>query len=204
MNQIIPVMYLRAGSPEPDVTLVGDGWESIGTGTYVYRTYFDLSGYNMQDLTAFFQAVEIQEGTFNSTNMSEMDIVDLVTIESMTDAACIQAAAHAFTAGDAPGFPLSIYDLDQVVYGRRRTYARTTAPGTLTPLYNIANYGTSEAASSDKLYVTRIVSIPSTVAIDEFVNISPCAYVVAIIVAEEKEVPYFMRQSRSYEAQKRS
>jgi len=34
---------------------------------------------------------------------------------------------------------------------------------------------------------------------DKKIHIPPCDYVSAIIVAEEKELPYLMRQKRSYE-----
>jgi hypothetical protein len=91
--------------------------------------------------------------------------------------------------------------MDQVVFGRRRTWARTNSnqAGEITPLFNIATYGTCSGASSDKLHITRIVSIPGTGVQDEWFRISPSAYVTAIIVAEEKELAYLMRQKRSYE-----
>jgi len=201
LNKILPVFYGTNASLAPFLPVTNDTFEDLGTGTYVYRTYYDLSGYNRKDLTAFFQGVDIQEGTFNSTNMYQMNIVDLITTEFMSDAACIQAAAFGFADGDAPGFPLSVYDLDQVVYGRRRTWARTDAGqiNQVTPLFNVATYGTCSGASSDKLHITRIISVPAGPAADEYFRVSPSAYITAIIVAEEKELAYLMRQKRSYE-----
>jgi len=201
LNKILPVFYGTNASTPPFAPVTNDSFEDLGSGTFVHRTYYDLSGYNRKDLTAFFQGVDIQEGTFNSTNMFQMNIVDLITTEFMTDAACIKAAAFGFPDGDAPGFPKSVYDMDQVVYGRRRTWARTNSnqAGEITPLFNIATYGTCSGASSDKLHITRIISIPDLGAQDEWFRISPSAYVTAIIVAEEKELAYLMRQKRSYE-----
>lgn len=201
LNKILPMFYGTNASAPPFAPVTHDTFEDLGTGTYVYRTYYDLSGYNRKDLTAFFQGIDIQEGTINSTNMFQMNIVDLITTEFMSDAACIQAAAFYSQDGDAPGFPLSVYDLDQVVYGRRRTWARTNSnqAGEITPLFNVATYGTCAGASADKLHITRIVSIPDPGAADEYFRISPSAYVTAIIVAEEKELAYLMRQKRSYE-----
>lgn len=204
LNKVLP--YFTGDTVDPStITLVG-GFEDLGTGTYVYRTYFDLAGYNLSDLTAFFQGVDIQEGTFNSTDMAQMNIVDLITTDFMTDAACLQAASPNHAAGDAPGFPESVYDLDQVVYGRRRTWVRTNVNNVtqVTPLFNVATYGTCAAASSDKLHITRIISIPPVFVPAEFFRVSPCAFVLAIIVAKEKQLPYLMRQKRSYELAKES
>jgi len=199
LNKTIP--FFTGDTVDPStITLVG-GFEDLGAGTYVYRTYFDLSGYNRKSLTAFFQGVDIQEGTFNSTDMGQLNIVDLITTEYMTDAACLQAASPNHATGDAPGFPQSVYDLQQVVYGRRRTWVRTNVNNVtqVTPLFNVATYGTCAAASSDKLYITRVISIPPVFVPAEFFRISPCAFVLALIVAKEDDLPYLMRQKRSFE-----
>jgi len=182
------------------MTGVGKLWNDLGNDTWVCRTYFDLSGYNRKSLTAFFQGVDIQEGTWIGTSQNQMNVVDLITTEYMTDAACLKAAAPSFTAGDAPGFPESVYDIDQVVYGRRRTWLRTDVAqvGQHTPYYGAAGYGTCAAASADKLHITRIVST-TTAEPSAFMRVSPAIYVLAIIVAEEKELAYLMRQKRSYE-----
>jgi len=203
LNKSIPVFYGdtdEVAPPSTAITVHGDSWIDLGSNTWVSRTYYDLSGYNRKSLTAFFQGVDIQEGSWNGTSQNEMDIVDLITTEYMTDAACIQAATHDFAAGDAPGFPKSVYDMDQVVYGRRRTWLRTDIGqvGQHTPYYGASMYGTCAAASSDKLHITRIVHTTALEA-DTFLRVSPAMYVLAIIVAEEKELAYLMRQKRSYE-----
>lgn len=195
------VAYSRFPTGGPG-TFTGHNWVSVGPNTYALRSYYDLSGYNREDLTCFFQGVDIQEGTFCSTNMAQMNIVDLITTEFMTDTACLEASAAGFDAGDAPGFPHSDYNMEQVVYGRRRTWVRQSSTNTnadVTPFFNTCMYGTCAAASADKLHITRIVSTSLPPGEDDFTNISPAHYVLAIIVSKEKELPYLMRQKRSYE-----
>jgi hypothetical protein len=202
LRKTIPVIYGDTDAEAPPstaITVVGD-WEDLGNNTWAFRTYFDLSGYNMEDLTCFFQGVDIQEGTWVGTDMNQFNVVDLITTEYMTDDACIRAGAPGFDAGDAPGFSNSVYDLQQVVYGRRRVWLRTDAAqvGQHTPYYGASMYGTCAAASVDKLHVTRIISTTS-LAPQEFFRVSPAAFVVALVVSEEAELPYLMRQKRSYE-----
>jgi len=204
LNKTIPVFYGDYVTPSPPALPymdgVGSSWGLVGDNTWVSRTYYDLSGYNRKSLTAFFQGVDIQEGTWIGTSQNQLNVVDLITTEFMTDEACVKAAAPAFDGGDAPGFPESVYDMDQVIYGRRRTWLRTDSAqvGLHTPYYGSASYGTCAAASADKLHITRIIS-STTAEPDAFIRVSPAVYVLAIIVAEEKELAYLMRQKRSYE-----
>jgi len=198
LRQTLDYFNLQTDTEANPIVSAGDGWTNIDLNTRVARTYYDLSGYNMEDLTSFFQAVEVQEASFNSTDMTQLDIVDLITTEYVDDASVLLAAQP--NGRGAPGFPESTFNLEQVVYGRRRTWARTNSNniGQITPPFNECTWGTCLAASADKIHITRIVYTPILGA-SEFVNCSPSCFVTGIIVGKEDSLPYLMRQKRSYE-----
>jgi len=163
----------------------------------VQRGYFDLSGYQLENLTAFFGGIEMQEGGFLSGDDDFSMLTELVTTEFISDAE-ITAVAPTFNDGMPIGFGNSTFNQEQIVYARSRLSviqgAGITIPSTLT----VTRWGTCSAATVDKLHITRIfrtgqASGASTMIIPD-VNV-----VVAIIVGKEKELPFLMRQKRSYE-----
>ena len=183
----------------------GNDWEIInntGTPAYATRSYYDTSGYNIKQLTSFFQGVDIQEA-WGPRGTSEFFLVDLITTHRMTQQQIIDA--HIFFGapeGDLPGFPRSTFDMSQVIYGRTRQFL-PPATNIQASQYSTATWGTCAASSGDKIYLTRIVYLDGTpvtgAAADSVINIPPCDYVTAIIVAEEKDLQYIMRQKRSFE-----
>jgi len=195
---------ITMGSPPFPATIDGNDWQIIensSTPAYALRTYYDTSGYNIKQLTCFFQGVDIQEG-WGPRGTTEMFVVDLITTHSLTNQQIIDA--HIFLGapeGDLPGFPRSTFDMSQVIYGRTRHYL-PPSPTLRAGLYSTSNWGTCVATSSDKIYLTRIVYLdadPLVTEVGALVNIPPCDYVTAIIVAEEKDLQYIMRQKRSFE-----
>ena len=191
--------------PAFPATIAGNDWEILDNGptpTFATRAYYDTSGFNMKQLTCFFQGIDVQEG-WGPRGTCEFFLVDLITTHKMTSQQIIDA--HIFFGspeGDLPGFPDSPFDMSQVVYGRTRQYL-PPAPGVQGTQYSTASWGTCAATSGDKIYLTRIVYLdgdPITGApAASVVNIPPCDYVTAIIVAEEKDLQYIMRQKRSFE-----
>ena len=183
----------------------GNDWEIInntGTPAYATRSYYDTSGYNIKQLTSFFQGVDIQEA-WGPRGTPEFFLIDLITTHRMTQQQIIDA--HIFFGapeGDLPGFPRSTFDMSQVIYGRTRQFL-PPATNIQASQYSTATWGTCAASSGDKIYLTRIVYLDGTpvtgAAADSVINIPPCDYVTAIIVAEEKDLQYIMRQKRSFE-----
>jgi hypothetical protein len=192
---------IQLGSVEPfPATLTGGGWvvlENVATPTYASRSYYDLSGYNMGELTSFFQAVDVQE-VFTPFGSAACRVIDLVTTEYVSDTEIVAAYQYTTGDGDLPGFPLSSYDMQQVVYGRTRTFTTNSSFGDIT-LQGSTMWGTCSAATSDKLHITRIVMVLNSSTPDQVVHVPACNYVTAIIVAKEKQLPFLMRQKRSYE-----
>lgn len=180
--------------------IIGEGWERLSNIVYVNRTYFDLSGYNRKSLTSFFQGTDIQEEVGPTGNMHAF-IVDLITTEYIDDASIIAAHFENVQPDDLPGFPQSTFDMQQVVFGRTRSYNPSTTwsvTGTVSE-YSRTSWGTCSATTADKVHLTRICYIDYTLPVPGTFSPPPCNYVSTIIVAKEKELPFLMRQKRSYE-----
>lgn len=173
-------------------------WEIVAgsPNAAVQRSYFDLSGYNMDLLTVFIQGVDIQDpGPLTGTDQNN-GLIEIISTEFITD---LEIAAWTGILGfSGPGFSLSTNNMDQIVYGRRRLF---TFDGSIAPvipnLHSVNVWGTCSAVTSDKLHITRIVLSSTTP--DSVTHVSDTNVVVPIIVAQEKELPFLMRQKRSYE-----
>lgn len=185
--------------PSTGVTIVGDNWERLSNIVYVSRSYYDLSGYNRDYLTSFFSGTDIQEEVGPTGDMHAF-IVDLITTEYVDDASIIAAHFENVQPDDLPGFPQSTYDMQQVIYGRTRSYNPST--NWVTPTvseYSRSSWGTCSASTADKIHLTRICYLDIGLPLNTTFSPPPCNYVTAIIVAKEKELPFLMRQKRSYE-----
>jgi len=183
-------------------TISGDGWTTLENGvtpTFVARSYYDLSGYNRDSLTAFIQGVDIQEG-YPPFGDSAYVIVDMISTELIDNVTLLAAYKYTTGDGDLPGFPRSPYDMQQVIYGRVRTFTTNSAWGD-SEMQGVSNFGTCAASTADKIHITRVVYIaPGTPGTSgQATHIPPCNYVTAIMVAKEKDLPFLMRQKRSYE-----
>jgi len=186
-------------------TYSGDNWvglENALAPTFVNRSYYDLSGYSLKDLTTFIQGVNIQEA-WGPRGTAGCFVVDMITKEYVGDGDLMAAYIYPtigvpFPTRDLPGFPESTFDMSQVVYGRTREYV-SAATGTNANLYSVTNFGTGSAFAGEKLYLTRVVYIDATAAGDTTVQIPPCDYATAVLVGKEKDLPYLMRLKRSFE-----
>jgi len=183
------------GAPYTTIT-TGGGWDVLAadgsTTVFASRKYYDLSGYNRDKLTSFFQGTDIQEAYSVGGTCDNAIIIDLITSERPTLAELLAVA------NSPPGYPESTTSMQQVVYGRSRQYVQnTTVTGFLT-MTGSGLWGTMAAGTMDKVHLTRVL-ITSTSAPGQSVNCPPANYVEAIIVAKEKDLPFLMRQKRSYE-----
>jgi len=179
-----------------DITATG-GISKVSDNVFVMSSYYDLSGYTLDDLTAFFAGVDIQE-EFTPHGTIVSFIVDMITTHQLTTADIIGAHFTDPTSTlDLPGFNLSTFDMNQVIYARTRTYNTSAEWGQLSE-YGRTQWGTCSASTSEKVYLTRIIytAIPVTAGI---LNIPPCNYVTSIIVGREPDLTFMMRQRRSYE-----
>jgi len=164
------------------------------------QSYYDLAGYTLDDLTAFFAGVTIQEEFTPHGTMTGF-IVDLITTHQLTSADMIGAHFTDPTSTlDLPGFNLSTFDMNQVIYARTRTFNTSLMfAGNQVSEYGRTQWGTCSAATSEKIYLTRIIYTAIPMAPDTTISIPPCNYVTSIIVGREPDLTFMMRQRRSYE-----
>jgi len=182
-----------------DVTATG-GISKLSDNVFVMSSYYDLSGYTLDDLTAFFAGVDIQE-EFTPHGTMVSFIVDMITTHQLTTADIIGAHFTDTTSTlDLPGFNLSTFDMNQVIYARTRTY-NTSANWTpaIISEYGRTQWGTCSASTSEKVYLTRIIYTSIPIIAAATLNIPPCNYVTSIIVGREPDLTFMMRQRRSYE-----
>lgn len=162
----------------------------------VQRSYFDLSGYNQKFLTTFVQGVEIQEPGPLTGDDQHNGLMEIVSTEYISD---LEIAG--FTGGfgfSGPGFSESINNMDQIIYARRRGYTYNTLIEPVIPnLHSVNTWGTANAVTSDKVHLTRIVFSSTTP--NSVTHVSDANFVMVAIIAKEKELPFLMRQKRSYE-----
>lgn len=176
----------------------GPGWNIVAgtTNVMAQREYFDLSGYQLEDLTVFFQGIEMQEArpVLGSDNFNQ--VIEIISTEFLTDAEIAATIPDPMLSGS--GFTVSTMNQEQIVYARRRMYYQK-APAT-TPiipfLHSASTWGTCAATTADKLHITRILT-NSTV--NSLTNLGDVNVVVAAIISKESELPFLMRQKRSYE-----
>jgi len=184
------------------INRTGDGWLALTDFCAVQRSYFDLSGYNRDSLTTFFQGVDMQYAGPPYTNEPlVMQILEFITTEYLSDAELISTLAPASAVSgkfSGPGYSPSTLNMDQIVFARRRTYNTTTtsSDGDLAPLNSLDVWGTCAAATSDKLHITRVL-VGGTIS--KTFNVPDVNVVITAIIAQEKELPFLMRQKRSYE-----
>jgi len=181
----------------PGATGTG-GLDKLSDTVFCYRSYYDLSGYTLDDLTCFFAGVDIQED-FTPNGDNPCYIVDLITTHQLSSTEIIAAHFDAAT-GELPGFNLSTFDMKQVIYGRTRTFDTSTswAPAVVQE-YGRTQWGTCTASTSEKIYLTRIIYMDIGLGPGLIMNIPSCNYVTSVVVGREKELSFLMRQRRSYE-----
>lgn len=180
------------------IATVNNGWQVVDgiNGIVAQREYFDLSGYNRKSLTTFMQGVELQYPGPMAGDDTAMTIMEVLSTEFISDAelARVLAVPGPFS---GPGFSISTMNQEQIIYARMRLYIlnNTTTP-IIPTLFSSDEWGTCAAATSDKLHITRVVNMGSfnTTAYIPDVNV-----VLAAIITKEKELPFLMRQKRSYE-----
>jgi len=186
------------------VTTIAEGVITVATGPWqtvdgtsnaaVQRDYFDLSGYNRDFLTTFVQGVVIQEPGPLAGSDENNQLLEIVSTEFIDDIDITN-----FLAGNGfngPGFTRSTDSMSQVIYGRRRLYTfDVTIVPVIPKLWHASSWGTASAITSDKLHITRIIVCSTAGA----TFVSDCNVVLTAIIAKEDELPFLMRQKRSYE-----
>lgn len=177
-----------------------NGWEVVaGGGIIYYETYFDLSGYELDDLTVVPTTLMLQDGMrYNGLNTSNMSVFDIVSQEKLNPADFL---LYTLT-GNYPGSPGSTEDWEQILMCNYRLMTLQTQYTDATLLLPATGgaFGSSSPTAAQKLWIYRIL-VPSGDGSGNPVQLEIPAtrFVMSASIVKEKELPYMMRLKRSYE-----
>jgi hypothetical protein len=194
--------------PIPSLTATrgASGWSSVlgwdGTPTtdfLVFESYFDCSAYTRDGLTVFPIASALQDpGSYQSTQtvpfpVQVVDIISQVRLSSSDVYAGVQA-------NTLPGMLGTDVDFTQIIWGQYRTFLPQTNFTSATELLpaNGAMFGSGSPSTAEKLYVYRFVFLPTS-SVNDTIRVPASRMLLSVLVGEEKELAFLMRQKRSYE-----
>jgi len=213
LRKLLPGALPYTEGAEPNITwgIHPGSWEIVtndeGVDFAVLRTYFDISGWNKEQLTAFITGVSYQEGC--NWQMPNATIGAYPNIETW-DIISKSYLSNAILDGDKwliaadgigwhpPGQADSNYNLEEIFDGRFRSFVNDS-----TTMFEIrqarqTTWGTGDATAGDKIYITRIVRLTATQTSAGAIIIPPMAIVIPAVLAEEKDLVYMERLRRSY------
>jgi len=205
VKQIPGSLLIYAGSA--GTSFATNGWDVIDvhpvpTGVFwVYRTYIDLSGYTVDDLTMFTKGVDIQKQALPLTLVTNAALgwneYDILTTRRITD-----DEITALVGADGPGFALSTVDLQQVIYGEVDQLAvNGTILGTFIRT-NRDTFGSGVPTAMNKLHWTRVLYVPGPGPTEaDSWTIAPTNLVIDAVTAKEEDLVWVERVRRSYELQ---
>jgi len=173
----------------------------IGTSStsIMYESYFDLSGYQLDDLTFMPQGTVVQDpGTYKSNNPTmAFAVLDIISQERLT----IAQIETAVLANNMPGMSETTQDFIQIVAGTYRlmTPNTTLLPNLLTTIQR-KEFGSGSPSTVAKLWCYRFVTpVEGVWAAGNTLEIPAARFILTGTVIQESDLPFLMRQKRSYE-----
>ena len=179
-----------------------NGWQTLGNNVVYYENYFDLSAYELDDLTVVPTALTLQDGLpyYNSGNTPDLQLAvfDIMSQERLD---MQQVYDNYTTTNDYPSSPESTTDWIQLLMCNFRLFTNQNDFQSATLLLPATGgaLGSSEPTAVQKLWLYRIVIPVSGDLTGLIVSIPSTRFVLATEVVKEDELPYMMRLKRSYE-----
>jgi hypothetical protein len=176
----------------------GTDWESYeATGYWVVYNIqtFDLSGYSIQERTLFPQGVLLQDMQSGAraalcTNAQRATIVSTTPL-SESDLTNFNATTGQW---HQPGSNASTHSLDNIIQGRLQQYLTLTTLAGLQQVFE-TTWGAGDSSAADKMWMCDAWIIPKQNG--NTLGIPDQAFVMPVLIAEEPELEYLMRLSRS-------
>ena len=190
------------------------GWEQAGPSTYFHQTEIDLSGYAMESLTFFPNAVGIQDPGVYLFNAQVVDpelaqnaiqVLDIITSVPISGAPEILALANLnrpFQGNTAMGLIGSPHEFTPILFGMYRFFtANTNIPYfAYQQLERSQRFDSGEPTAADRLFCYRIVSTFQQDLIDgDVLSVPACRQLISGVLSAESELVYMQRLKRSYE-----
>jgi hypothetical protein len=180
---------------------VTNGWQVGPLKAVYYESYFDLSGYELDDLTTVPTVLMLQDsGQYFLTNPfvdSLVTVLDILSEERLDPDTVSTLAAT----GEYPGTPGSTENYEQIKMCNVRGLTTQTEFGSATlmrPAFGGA-YGSSSPTAVQKLWCYRVIRIAASDLSGQSLFVPATRFVMGATVVQEKELPYMMRLKRSYE-----
>jgi len=183
------------------------GWKAGQTLPVVfYETYFDLSGYKLDDLTAIPIAAMLQDpGLYACTDTKvPLQVLDILSQERLVAA---DVFADVVTNNNVPGMMTTSNNFEQITFGNYRLFMAqlsfTNPSGLATIAYLPADsmqFGSGDAVTVEKLWCYRfVIANGATAASSSTIRIPASRFILNVNVVDEDEMVYLMRLKRSYE-----
>jgi hypothetical protein len=183
-------------------------WQGHAFGIY-WEGYFDLSGYNLDDLTLVPTLMELQDSgiyqtTFfpvgpTGTQDEGLFIVDVMSQEKLN----IDDTMLGILTGGYPSTNQSSTNFEQIpMCNVRFTRIRTTyGANNLQSVVCGGSYGSGEPTAGEKLYLYRFIVVSSLVPFTgpEGIIAYPTRFILGANIIKEEELAHMMRLKRSYE-----
>jgi len=206
--------YIAFAGPEN-----GQGWDiyiNDNAITYlVYRTYYDITGWSKQQFSAFVAGVGWQETDRWTVNDAaavtpgafgpELQSWDIVSKSEIPNSALDSDSwgdGNGYFAWNAPGMPLSNFNLEEVFAGRARQWIPNANMNNIMHQTMETLWGAGDATAGDRIYITRIVApflITSLAPGAESTGfVPPQAVIVPAVLEQEPDLQYIERLRRSY------
>ena len=195
--------------PAPIATAPGFSetqWQGVDNKAMLFtESYFDLSGYELDDLTVGIVDARVQDpGVYTYSGLEDVFFCyDIYSQERLTvDDLKLIKSNHTLEAMSAPGMAAGPLDRSQIVFGMMRLFAKNASiTGLPTMMLNTrtVRFGSGNATAVQKLWTYRIVVFIQTPAGGDRIVIPATTHLMIADVQKEDELPYMMRLSRSYE-----
>lgn len=181
-------------------------WQGVDNKAMLFtESYFDLSGYELDDLTVGILDARVQDpGVYTYSGLEDVFFCyDIFSQERLTiDDLKLIKSNHTLERMSAPGMSDGPLDRSQIVFGMMRLFAKNAnITGLPTMMLNArtVRFGSGNATAVQKLWTYRIVVFIQTPAGGDRVVIPATTHVMIADVRKEDELPYMMRLHRSYE-----
>ena len=186
----------------------GKTWQQLSSGSgFFHETQIDLSGYALQDLTFFPNAVGIQDpGQYRmkagaAASTSAVFVLDLITSTPIDVNRVMVDDLFGLNIG--PAMFGSDETFETVLYGLFRLFSvnSTITIPDYQQLQRSQRFESGEPTAADKLYCYRIVQISAEVldAGQSYLLVPACRQMIAGNIDAEPELVHMQRLKRSYE-----
>lgn len=181
------------------------GWQIASGTTLFHESVIDLSGYAMESLTFFPQAIGLQDPgiyQFKGSDASPYTGLQVLDIITSVPLSSVALAANAQAAGTGPGMIGSKLEFETLLFGMYRFFSlNTNIPyADYLQLERSQRFDSGEPNAADKLFCYRIVTtLSQDLQPDSYVSIPAARQLIGGMFSSESELVYMQRLKRSYE-----